>query len=280
MGADRLGRGARRNRPASQAARRRERAGERGVRHHHAVWHRHSGLVSLDRAPAPRLRQPQRALRHGDLQLPPGRHLRAHLRRRHADARFPERRLHRPLGAQPEHHLARLCQPGRRSEGARRQAHRRRSAPRRPRGQGGCVAARQARQRRGARTGPRQPAPGSRALRRGLHAGLDQRPAAGARRRRQPAPRRPPECGRRPGAQGGVGCGRRRADALRPRLRPLRRRGARARRTLRDRGRGRHGDSLPDRVRSLSRALPPLHGRTGRGDHLGAGGRSSVRRRG
>ena len=81
--------------------RRRERAGERGVRHHHAVWHRHSGLVSLDRAPAPRLRQPQRALRHGDLQLPPGRHLRAHLRRRHADARFPERRLHRPLGHNP-----------------------------------------------------------------------------------------------------------------------------------------------------------------------------------
>ena len=65
-----------------------------------------------------------------------------------ADARFPERRLHRPLGAQPEHHLARLCQPGRRSEGARRQAHRRRSAPRRPRGQGGCVAPCQARQRR------------------------------------------------------------------------------------------------------------------------------------
>ena len=196
VGAHRLGRGARRNCPASQAARRRARAGECGVRHHHTVGHRHSGRIPLDRAPAPCLRQPQRALRHGDLQLPPRRHLRAHLRRRHADAGFPERRLHRPLGAQPEHHLARLRQPGRRGQGARRQAHRRRSAPRRPRGQGGCVAARQARQRRGARLGPRQPAPGSRALRHSLHAGLDQWPAARARRRRHPAPRRPPACGR------------------------------------------------------------------------------------
>ena len=164
MGADKLGRSARRDRRATQAPRRRARAGERRLRHHHTLRHRHSGRLSLDRAPAPRLRQPQRPLRHGDLQLPPGRHQPAHLRRRHAGAGFRERPVHHALGPQPEHHLARLCQPRRRGEGAGREAHRRRSAPRGPRGQGRRVAPRPPRHRRRARFGSRQPAAGGRAL--------------------------------------------------------------------------------------------------------------------
>ena len=183
---------------------------------------------------------------------------------------FAGDRLHHPVGAQSEHHLARLRQPRRRGEGAGRQAHRHRPAPRRPRGQGGRLAARAARQRRRAGARSRQPAAGSRRLRRGLHARLEQRPAAGARGRHAP-PCRPDQPRRRPGAQGGVGRGRRCADALRPGDRPLRGRGAGARRALRDRGHGRWRYSLPHRLRPLCRALPRLSARAGGGDHLGAG---------
>ena len=178
-------------------------------------------------------------------------------------------------GHQPEHHLARLCEPRRRGQGAGRQAHRRRSAPRGPRGQGRRLAPRAPRHRRRARARPRQPAAGGRALRRRLHADLDQRPAAGARGRRHAAPRRSPERGGRACAPRRLGCGRRRADALRPRRRPLRRRNARARRPLRGRRRGRRGHPLPHRIRLLPRALPRVHAGARGGDHLGAGGAAS-----
>ena len=133
-----------------------------------------------------------------------------------------------PVGLQPQLHPPHPRDRRRRGAEARHAADRRRSAPRRPRQQGRCLAAGAARHRRRARARPRQPDDRARLVRPRLHPRLEQRAAPGARRHRPPADRARPRAGRRCAPPARLGQRGGAAGAVRHRHRPLRRRQRRA----------------------------------------------------
>ena len=170
---------------------------------------------------------------------------------------------------------------GGRGAEARHAADRGRSAPRRARQQGRCLAAGAARHRRRARSRHRQPDDPARLVRPRLHPHLEQRAVAGARRYRAPADRARSVAERRRAPLLRLGHDRGAPRAVRRGHRPLRWR----RREPRAGGRtpGRHAARrcrLPPGLRTLRRALPPLSARSGRGDLLDSARRSSRKPRG
>ena len=217
-----LGRSARRDRGGAQALG--QRIGERIRRLHHCHGRRHldAGRLSLGRAPASCLRQPQRGDCHRTLQLSPGLCLRPHVRRGHSHAGPRPFRLYPALGLQSKHDLARTWNARGRCQGARGQARGRRSAPRGIRRQGGPVAARATGKRRRAGAGSRRRDDRGELVRPRFHARLDQRAVVGARRHGPFPERRGPERGRRCGPARGLGWGAWSPGALRPRDESLR----------------------------------------------------------